>query len=365
MGFKKNTSLDQLEVPVSLERFTKELPRRFEEEEFDESRLEQVDREYADFNRKMKKQWSLRKKIGVLTLAAAASFLLFVGSGFVSPAMAKMISKIPPLSAIFEKHVVNLSAQITQELKKEGYPVKEVIEFVGGKKEGVYISLNASEEQIKEMKPSIEKISYGILKGGNNKGTKVEDYFVKLRTHVEPLETEKMEQEAQEKASEEVHSIIAPILNAHGITGGYSFSPEFVGLEFPSIESQEKIDGIKKELEDALKARGKDSVKILISKFNLEKRQHYDRWSDVVSAIGYEFKTYKKYQVSNVGYHSKDGVMQILIKIKLKSTDPKAAVLASDLNTMIEDFIKSPDIWEKVKGDPYEIIITGKDKKIN
>lgn len=363
MAYKKNTSLDQLEVPVSLERFTKELPQRFEKGEFDESRLEHVDRELANFNKSMKKQWTIGKRFGAFTFAAAASFLLFVGSGFVSPAMAKMIAKIPPLSSIFEKYTVNLSEQITQELKKEGYPVKEVTELVGGKNEGVYIKLDAPEEKLKEMKAGIEQIAYGILKGGENKGTRVEDYFVKIIKHREPSEKWKMQQEAQDKASEEVHAIIEPILNAHGIMGGYGFGPETVELEFPSSESQEKIDGIKHELEAELKAGGKDSITINIRKYNLAKRQQYDRWTEAVSAIGHEFRTYKKYQVSSVGYQSKDGLMRILIKIKLKSTDPKAAELASDLNTMIEDFIKSPDIWEKVKEDPYEIVITGKDKK--
>jgi hypothetical protein len=366
MGYKKNTSLDQLEVPVSLEKFTKELPRRFEEGEFNDNRFERVDKELSGFNKSMKKQWTLGKRIGAFTLAAAASFLLFVGSGFVSPAMAKMISKIPPLSTIYEKHVVNLSEHITQELKKDGYPVREVTELVGGKNEGVYINLDASEEKIKEMKPGIEKIAYGILKGGEHKGTRIEDYFVKISKHVEPTEKWKQEQEAFDKESEEVHAIIQPILNAHGIMGGYGFGPETVELEFPSIENQDTIDGIKKELEAALKAGGKDFVSIKIRKYNLAKREQYDRWMDTVSAIGHEFKTYKKYQVSSVGYQSKDGLMRILIKIKLKSSDPKAEELASDLNLMIEDFIKSPDIWEKVEDDPYEIVITGKDgKQIN
>lgn len=358
-----NTSLDQLEVRESLTRFTKELPKRYIKGEFDESRLEQVDKELVNFHKNLKKKWSLGRKIGTFSLVAAASFILFLGSGFVSPAMAKVISKIPPLSSIFEEHEVNLSEQIKQELKKEGYPVKEVTEHVGGKNEGVYIKLDASEEKIKEMKAGIEQIAYVILKGGENKGTRVEDYFVKIIKHREPSEKWKMQQEAQDKAGEEVHAIIEPILNAHGIMGGYGYGSETVELEFPSIESQEKIDAIKNELEVALKAGGKEAVTINIRKYNLAKRQQYDRWTDAVSAIGHEFMTYKKYQVSGVGYQSKDGIMRIIITMKLLSTDPKAYELASELKTMVEDFIKTPDIWEKVKDDPYVIIINSKDKK--
>ena len=106
-------------------------------ENFDDERSDRVSRELEGFNKAFKKQWTFWKKAGVTTAAIAASFMLFVGSGFVSPTMAKMVAKIPPLNSIFESHERDLSELLTQALKKEGYPVKQVTEFVGGKNEGI------------------------------------------------------------------------------------------------------------------------------------------------------------------------------------------------------------------------------------
>jgi predicted transcriptional regulator len=67
--------------------------------------------------------------------------------------------------------------------------------------------------------------------------------------------------------------------------------------------------------------------------------------------------------VSGVGYQSKDGLMKILITMKMKSTDEGAVEHASDLYGMAEEFIKSDEIWSYVKVDPYTIIVRTKDKK--
>lgn len=365
MGYKKEEDriLDQLRVPISFERFTKELPKRYREGEFDEHRIEQVDKEWDQFQKRMVKQWTLGKKIAAFTLASAASLLLFMGSGFISPAMAKILAKIPPISSIYDRYV-NLSEVITKELKQKGYPVKEVREHVGGNKEGVYIFLNASDKKIEEMKPGIEKISFGILHGEQYKGTRIEDYYVKVRKFVEEPEDWKKEQDRITKETDEIFKIVEPVLKSFGYENVWGGGPDKVELEFPNTESKEKIAEIKNAVENALKAAGKESVTVKTITFNLAKREHYSRWSNAVSGIGHEFMTYKKYHVSGVGYKSIDGEkMQIKIRMNLLSTDPKTDELAKDLHAMAEDFIHSEEIWQKVKDDPYEIIITSKDKK--
>ncbi|GHI00688.1 DUF4179 domain-containing protein [Neobacillus kokaensis] len=357
-------SLDELQVPVSLERFTKKLSERYREGEFDEDRIERVNQEWNLFEKSLKKQSTLRKKVVAIASTAAASFLILAGSGFVSPAMAKMMGKIPTLSAIYDRFDENLSDLITRELKKEGYPVKEVREHVGGKKEGVYVYLDVPAETVNKMKPGIEKISFAILHGEKYKGTRYEDYYVRVRKFVVESEEWKKQQAQIEKKTKELFDIVKPVLDAHGYNQVWGGGPETIELEFPNTEKPEKINEIKKAVEEKLKAAGEESVKVKYRIFNLAKEQQYNRWSGAVSGIASEFKTYKKYKVSSVGYKSLKGEkMQIHISIKLKSTDPKAAQLAKDLKSMAEDFIHTEEIWNKVKDDPYEIIITSKDKK--
>ncbi|WP_026573026.1 DUF4179 domain-containing protein [Bacillus sp. UNC438CL73TsuS30] len=367
MEFKKDemkNTFDQLPVPVTLKSYTKNIPHRFKDGQFEEGRMERVEREWDLFHKGRKNQWSTRKKIGVFFSAAAVAFLVFVGSGFVSPTMAKMIAKIPPLSELFNQYHADLSDSLTKELKKQGYPVKEVRELVDGIKGGVYISLDSSEEEIKTMKPAVEKLAFKILHGDQYKGTRTEDYFVRVRKYVpEPKEWLK-EQENISRETDEIFKIAEPVLKAHNYNRSFGGGPDRVELEFPSKESPQKISEVKKAVEDALKSAGKSSVKVKYRTFNLAKREHYDRWSNAVSGIGTEFMTYKKYHVSGVGYKSINGEkMEIYIRMTLKSTDPKASELASDLNTMSEEFIHSDEIWRKVKDDQYEIIITSKDKK--
>lgn len=361
----RNETLTQLQVPVSLERFTKKIPQRYTEGEFDESRLEKVDREWQLYQKRAKKQWSFGKKAAAVTMAAAASLLLFVGSGFVSPAMAKMMAKIPSLSAIYDRFDGNVSDHIEKDLKEAGYPVKAVQEHVGGKKEGVHIFLDASEANIKKMEPGVEKIGYKIIRSNKYKGTKTEDYYVRVRKYIEPSEKWKKEQEQIDKETTEVFAIVEQVLKTKGydFSNGFGGGPDMVELEFPSTESKEKIVEIKKSVEEALRAAGIDSVEVKHRTFNLEKRQQYNRWGNAIAAIGRELMTYKKYNVKMVSHVSKDGVFYIHIKMTLSSKDPDAEERANDIYSMIEDFIHTDDVWEKVKNDPYEITITSKDKK--
>jgi hypothetical protein len=354
---------DKMQIPDSLKKFTKELPGRLTADDLDGKRSERVGRELEVFNKALKKKWSFWKKAGVTTAAIAASFMLFVGSGFVSPTMAKMVAKIPPLSSIFDDPQQDLTERLTQTLKEEGYPVKQVNQYVGGKNEGITVTLEASEKQVKEMEQGVKKIGLSIVQSEEFKGTKIEDYSIKVRQYREPSEKWKQDQAKIEKETEEVFEIVQAALKPFDFKNSIMFSTDAVELEIPSTEKQESVDEIKTAVEDALSANGKNNIEVKIRKYNLAKREQYARWGDAVSGIAHEFMTYKKYKVSGVGHKSEDGLMTIFITMKLKSTDKEAADHATDLYTMAEEFIKSDEIWPQVKQDPYKIVVRTKDKK--
>jgi hypothetical protein len=362
MVSKKEETVDDLQVPVTLERFINKIPQRFKDGEFGEDREEYVENEWTQFKKGERKQRAIGKKFTLYATAIAASLALFIVSGFISPAMAKMLGKIPPLSSLYERYDEDPYKLIKQELKKQGYPVKEMTEFGGGKG-GYYIFLNASDDDVSNMKKGIEKTAFSILHSKKYKGTAIEDYFVRVRKYKAPSEKVEKENEQLIKEDQEIMAIIEPVLKAHHYNNSLGCGRGTVELEFPTIESQEKMDEILNAVKEALQAAGKGSTAIKVRKFNLAKQQQYTRWSDAITGIAAEFKYYKKYQVSSVGYQSKDGIMRVLIKMKLSSKDENAKSQAAKLNKMIEDFIHTDEIWNKVKDDPYVVIISSKDGK--
>nr|WP_035209037.1 hypothetical protein [Mesobacillus boroniphilus] len=96
--------------------------------------------------------------------------MLFVGSGFVSPTMAKVVSKIPPLSSIFNSPELDLSERLTQALKKEGYPVQQVNEFVGGKNEASSLYWMPQKNSIRRWKTMLSKSDIPWSRARNSKG---------------------------------------------------------------------------------------------------------------------------------------------------------------------------------------------------
>ena len=125
--------------------------------------------------------------------------------------------------------------------------------------------------------------------------------------------------------------IVQAALEPFGYQNPIGYMIDKVEIEIPNTEKQQKIDQMKKAVEDALAENDKDYVEVNIRKIDVFKREQYARWSNAVSGIAHEFKTYKKYKVSGVGYKSKDGLMTIFITMKMKSTEEGAADHASDL----------------------------------
>ena len=150
---------------------------------------------------------------------------------------------------------------------------------------------------------------------------------------------------------------------SYNFNNNIMFGIDRVELEIPSTEKQEKVDEIKKAVEDALAVKEKEYIEVKMRKYNVAKREQYSRWSNAVSGISHEFMTFKKYKVSGVGHKSEDGLMTIFITMTIKSTDEGAVEHATDLYTMAEEFIKSDEIWPEVKEDPYRIVVRTKDKK--
>ncbi|MDP1420382.1 DUF4030 domain-containing protein [Peribacillus simplex] len=108
-----------------------------------------------------KKRWSPRKKIMFISSVAVILLGLFLSSAFVSPAMAKVISSIPYLGAIFQSEPIgNL---IFDELEEKGYKISGTGIAYKPKKE-VEVRIEGSDHYFNEVKDDIERTVKGILK---------------------------------------------------------------------------------------------------------------------------------------------------------------------------------------------------------
>ncbi|KAA0546275.1 DUF4030 domain-containing protein [Bacillus sp. BGMRC 2118] len=364
--YNDKNDLEKLQVTASLKKFVKELPQSYKEENYSQDRLHRVEQEYNDFRKDKKRQWDVAKKASIITLATAASIALFIGSGFVSPTMAEVISKIPTLSTLLKNMEAesNLPIQVTENLRDKGIPVNHVAEHVGGKEEGFYVFLEASPKDIEKIEGDVKEIVNDFLDQEKFKGTTYENYYVKVRQYKEPDPELLAQDEREIQVTNEISEIISPVLESFGYEESLSIGQETITLEFPSVESEEKIENIKGEVSKALIDAGKENVAVNHKVFNLAKRQHYRIWSDTLSAFAYELKTFTKYKVSSVGYKSKNETMYFFIKIKLSSTDPDAEEWANSIRATVEDFIKQEENWSKVKDEPYVIEIRSKDGKV-
>ncbi|WP_408011422.1 DUF4030 domain-containing protein [Pseudalkalibacillus sp. A8] len=131
------------------------------------------------------KQISLVRKLTYSVLAFIILFGLFVGSAFVSPAMANVVSNIPYMGQIFQsKPILGL---INDELKEKGYNIGSIgIRYQP--KKVIEVSIEGSDDYYKEVKDDVEKIVKGILKSRGydayslnvNKFVAKKDYVLKV-----------------------------------------------------------------------------------------------------------------------------------------------------------------------------------------
>ncbi|WP_338368128.1 DUF4179 domain-containing protein, partial [Enterococcus faecium] len=104
------------------------------------------------------------KKVLYICSAAVLLFGLLIGSTFVSPAMARVVSKIPYLGQIFENENDVLYV-ISEELREKGY--KNTGAGVSFPEKEIIIEIEGSEKYFDTVKADVEKIARNILQSRN------------------------------------------------------------------------------------------------------------------------------------------------------------------------------------------------------
>lgn len=302
-----------------------------------------------------KSQRGLSKKVLYTCSAVVFLFSLLIGSAFVSPAMAKIVSKIPYLGQIFESED-DIVKVISEELRAKGYNTSGA--GVSFPEKEIYIGIKGSEKYFDTVKGDVETIVKDILHSRN-----YDAYTLKVSRYKE----RKVEIEIDEKEMKEFYIISTAITkelkkqNYNVLSFGMEHNPKIIKLEIPNTET--RIDEMKQVINDVLQTNKIDPIPLKIKKIDMKKREQDKRWREILDIVEDDILGKKEYKVRMVGY-SIHPEPRIQAFITLPSSDENAKAFAQQLEKVIADFLKSEEMKSKVKNDPYHITIYSKDDKI-
>lgn len=305
------------------------------------------------------KKRSVIRKLTYSGIALVIFFCLFIGSTFISPAMAEVASKIPYLSKILHSEPINET--IWKALEKKGYHISGL----GGNASHFSISIDGSEQYFQDVREEVEEIAANVLKEKGYDGYKIE---VNRQIDRVPDSVISERDQAIAKALEESYKHLTE-LQFNVLSHGYSYpSPDsdkvIINVDIPITEK--RIEEIKKTINESLKAKNIESYSIEINKIDLAQREKEAKWNEIFPAIIEGLTAKKEYKVTGFAYSFHPAPLQIIIKTSINASDKDADEKVHIIEETINEFLNSEEIQSKIGGDPYEIIIRGKDKqKIN
>ena len=279
----------------------------------------------------------------------------FVSSAFVSPAMAQVAAKIPYLGQLFKQEPV--SDVLYKELEKKGYKIDSLGQTYDGGKKQIEISVTGSEKYFKSVKGDIHKIVKNRLEA-----RQYDSYKVKI-TRYDPSQYEyepDPRQEKYDKIDQEIDNELKKH-NYHVLSASLGgFDPEMrVDLEVPDTEKN--IEDIKQVIKDVLAKNKEEKMPIKVYKINLKKREQEGRWGNILNDVGEDLLGKEEYHVKMVGY-SVHPEPQVFIYTSLSDSEENKQ-FANELEGVIDEFLQTGDMKNKVKDDSYKIIIYAKGKK--
>jgi len=293
---------------------------------------------------------SFKKKLIYYSCAAGVLISLFIGSTFISPAMATIASKVPYLSQFFESKPI--TEIIHEELLDKGYSIQGIGMVV--KRKTISVTIEGSEKYYKDVKNEVEKKVEELLKSRGYDAFKVEV----VRYIYEPVQIS----EEQKKEEELMNQIFNELKkqNYNVLTVGILERPKRLEVDVPNTE--ERIEEIKLIISDILENRGEDSMRIKINQIDLEKRDRDSRWAQITSIVGNGLLSKKEFKVTGIAY-SVFPEPELNIKTSIKSSDSNAKEQAEKLEKLVEEFLKSKEAEDLIKNDSYIINVLSKDKK--
>jgi hypothetical protein len=312
---------------------------------------------------KKKGSFNLAKKISYVTAACLVLFGLFIGSAFISPAMAEMASKIPYLSKIFKQDPAGFT--LIDVLRDQGYNVVGVGEAINGEKT-IVISVDGTEEYYNEVKDDIEKVAKDVYK---SRGYDAYDFEVKRANNHNPVITNPEQVAESEKVMEVLLEKFEQLKDknfnilSHGAGYKSPTSTELV-IEVTIPDSEKRTDELKEAIEESLIAADISDFKIKFYKVNLAKKEIEGKWtSEVFPVIREGLMGKKEFKMTGYAYSFKDDTMRLFIKTSIDGSDKNATEHANKIELAIHEFLESDELKDIVDKSPYKVVVRDKDGK--
>jgi hypothetical protein len=286
---------------------------------------------------------------------AILAFAIFIGSAFVSPTMANVISNIPYLRSIFQSDP--LIGLVLGELEEKGYKIATTgIQYEPQKVIEVYIE--GPDDYYNQVKDDVEKTTKGILK---SKG--YDAYSVKISKFVPRSdyvlnEEEKMEQNLlKNKVGEKLKQLdykfdmvqVDPTENAMFIN--------IVGSKKYYNTIQDAVEKTAIEVANINKYKG---YRIIVTRSTV-KATKAGKEARIIPVIAEGLLSKKEFKVTGVDHISKP--LTFIIRTSILSSDSTAKALGTEIESMIVEFLKSEEVSPILENESYEIIVNSKDNK--
>ncbi|PKR85634.1 DUF4030 domain-containing protein [Heyndrickxia camelliae] len=303
-------------------------------------------------NQSLKKKGN-RKKYITLWFSAAIIFIgLFVGSSFVSPTIASIVSKMPLFHNVFNRGPIVES--LMNHLIKQGYTIKGLSQTKNT------ISVSIDPKQYSEQKKEVEKAAkqYIQQQGYSNIEIKVKKYsgskVIKNVTDY-PLENSDFIIEISKKMAEA------------GFDTKYNQyqtkpKPAELTLVIPERDYKTRKNDIIQIVKEVGDAFDVGTFKISFNTFKIDNLERKDRWTDIISTLNEVLLNYKEYPINSFGSSINDNV-RLYVQLDILRDNPSAKEKAKVIEQEIREFLSSPIINKVIKDDHYKIEITSKDKK--
>nr|WP_251027903.1 DUF4030 domain-containing protein [Bacillus sp. ISL-41] len=269
--------------------------------------------------------------------------------------MAEVVSKIPYLSKIFHSEPINHT--IWKELIQKDYKIVGV----GGNGSHIFISIDGSEQYFQDVHEEVKEIAADILKAND-----YDSYKIKVERQIDrpvpPLP--ERDQAISEALKESYDHLIKSqfIILSHGYQYTAPNSDKvIINIDIPNNEK--RTEEIKKIVNESLKEKNIDSYSIKVNKIDLAQREKEAKWNEIFDAIFEGLTAKKEYNVTGFAYSFHPAPLQIIIKTSIKASDKDAIEKVRKIEETINEFLNSEEIQNQINGDPYKIIIRGKNKQ--
>ncbi|PLR95903.1 DUF4030 domain-containing protein [Bacillus sp. T33-2] len=361
MGYKKQEniqSLEHLQVPQSLEKFIAELPDRYENGSIDKEIEEQIDKEWKVFRNGTRNNRVIWKRVAAFSLSAAAAFGLFIGSAFVSPAMAQIVSSIPYLNLLFESKP--LGEEIKDTLDQNNYQYGQL--GVSIREKEVSVGFEGPVEYYNEVKSPVEDLIKDILKLRNNDAYTVKVFHQPDESKDNQELDSKFEQEAQAE-QEKITATVGEVLKQYGYEpNGVGVGEGIIHIDYvPNTEK--RLDEMKAQIIQNLKQEHGKDFKVKFYLFDPDLQEREGRLLPLFHTITEGLTAKTEYKVDGAGYSNKKERFYIEVRTTISSSDTDKEEVAAKIEKTIQDFLQSEEAQKAIKDDIYEIIILSKDQK--